>query len=94
MSRCTTRSLAGFSLASRYLSRHSATAYSMRSSRSAAALGKVTRISVQVASAIQPRSSSSRQGTSYFLGPIKLNTSPSRPSSRTSVAVKPSRRRA
>ena len=53
-----------------------------------------TRTSVHVASAIQPRVSSSRQGTSYFFGPIRLKTSASRPSSRTSVAVRPSRRRA
>ena len=50
--------------------------------------------SQHVASAIQPRFSSSRHGTSYFFGPIRLNTSPSRPSSRTRVAVRPSRRRA
>ena len=46
------------------------------------------------ASAIQPFVSSSRHGTSYFFGPIRLKTSSSRPSSRTSVAVRPSRRRA
>ena len=68
----TTSSLAGFSLAMRYLLRHSATAYSMRSGS-----GRATRISVQVASAIQPRVSSSRHGTSYFFGPIRLKTSPS-----------------
>ena len=37
---------------------------------------------MQFASAIQPRVSSSRHGTSYFFGPIRLKTSPSRPSSR------------
>src|SRR5437588_186473 len=87
--RATTSSLAGFSLARRYLSRHWATAYSMR-----IASGRATRTSVQLASAIQPRPSSSRHGTSYFFGPIRLKTSPSRASSRISVAVGPRRRRA
>ena len=45
------------------------------------------------AGAIQPCASMSRHGASYRLGPISENTSPSRPSSRTSVAVRPSRRR-
>ena len=44
--------------------------------------------------AIQPCASMSFHGASYRLGPIRENTSPSRPSSRTSVAVSPSRRRA
>ncbi len=56
--------------------------------------GSGTRISVQSAVAIQPCFSSSFQGTSYFLGPISEKTSSSRPSSRTSVAVSPRRRRA
>src|SRR6266540_5749121 len=54
--------------------------------------GRLTRTSVQDASAIHPRCSRSRQGTSYFFGPISENTSASRRSSRTSVAVSPSRR--
>ena len=74
----------------RYLARWSATAYSIRVLSS----GRATRISVQLADAIHPFVSSSRHGTSYFFGPIRLNTSPSRPSSRISVAVSPSRRRA
>ena len=45
------------------------------------------------AGAIQPCASMSRHGTSYRLGPMSENTSPSRPSSRTSVAVRPRRRR-
>src|SRR6266540_2401961 len=66
-----------------------AVAYSIRSAR-----GNRQRTSVQRAFAIQPRASRSRHGASYFLGPIKLKTSPSRPSSRINVAVNPSRRRA
>ena len=49
---------------------------------------------MQCAFAIQPCLSSSFHGTSDFLGPISEKTSSSRPSSRTSVAVSPSRRRA
>src|SRR5437588_10290393 len=54
----------------------------------------LTRISWHSAVAIHPWRSNSRQGTSYFLGPIRLKTSASRPSSLTSVAVSPKRRRA
>ena len=56
--------------------------------------GSPSRISWHWASAIHPFVSSTRHGTSYFLGPIRLNTSSSRWSSRTKVAVSPSRRRA
>ena len=42
---------------------------------------------------MQPCDSMSFHGASYRFGPIRENTSPSRPSSRTSVAVSPSRRR-
>ena len=79
----------GFSLARRNFSRHSASAYSIR--RGA---GKPSRTSWHRASAIHPFDSSTRQGTSYFLGPIRLKTSSSRLSSRTRVAVSPRRRRA
>ena len=54
----------------------------------------VTRTSTQSAGAIQPCASMSFHGASYRFGPISENTSPSRPSSRTSVAVSPIRRRA
>ena len=43
---------------------------------------------------MKPCASISFHGASNRFGPIRLNTSPSRPSSRTSVAVRPSRRRA
>ena len=46
------------------------------------------------AGAIHPWLSISFQGASYRFGPMSEKTSPSRPSSRTSVAVSPSRRRA
>ena len=87
--RSRTASLAGFSAAMRYLSASSASAYSMRWSS-----GMRTRTSWQTAVAIQPWRSRSFHGTSCFFGPISEKTSSSRPSSRTSVAVRPSRRRA
>ena len=43
---------------------------------------------------MKPCASISFHGASNRFGPIRLNTSPSLPSSRTSVAVRPSRRRA
>ena len=60
-----------------------------RRSPSARPEARPIRTSWQRASAIQPFCSRTRQGTSYFLGPIRLKTSSSRPSSRTSVAVSP-----
>ena len=83
-------SLSGFSAAMRYLIRLS----SLITYSSRVLGGNFTRTSVQIAVAIQPCCSSSFQGTSYFFGPISEKTSSSRPSSRTSVAVSPSRRRA
>ena len=56
--------------------------------------GEVAAAHRHTAAAIQPCFSSTRHGTSYFFGPMRLKTSPSCPSSRTSVAVSPSRRRA
>lgn len=52
-----------------------------------------TRTSTHTAGAIQPCRSSSFQGASYFMGPMSENTSSSRPSSGTRVAVSPRRRR-
>ena len=43
---------------------------------------------------MKPCASISFHGASKRFGPMRLNTSPSRPSSRTSVAVRPRRRRA
>ncbi|SLI59734.1 Uncharacterised protein [Mycobacteroides abscessus subsp. abscessus] len=54
---------------------------------------RVTRTSMHSAGAIQPCASMSFHGASYRLGPMRENTSPSRPSSRTRVAVRPSLRR-
>ena len=48
-----------------------------------ASAGRPSRTSWHCASAIQPFDSRTRQGTSNFLGPIRLKTSSSRPSSRT-----------
>ena len=84
-----TRVFAGVQDARRYRSSGSAVAYASRSDWLI-----VTRTSTQSAGAIQPCDSMSFQGASYRLGPISENTSPSRPSSRTSVAVSPRRRRA
>ena len=57
-------------------------------------VGRLTRTSTQSAGAIQPWLSMSFHGASYRLGPMREKTSPSRPSSRTRVAVRPIRRRA
>ena len=56
--------------------------------------GRSTRISMQRAVAIHPWRSRSFQGMSNFLGPMRVKTSFSWPSSRMSVAVRPRRRRA
>ncbi len=73
----------------RYFSSVSAVAYASRSESV-----RLTRTSTQSAGAMYPCASISFHGASKRLGPISEKTSDSRPSSRTSVAVSPSRRRA